>query len=97
MCIRDRLYDDLYSIDSAAVKQISPYLYVDDSYNRINLRSTDLWTLKRHHYFSKNMATTAINYFRDRDQEAELDDFIANSPLLREKWEKVRPYLTLED
>jgi DNA uptake protein ComE-like DNA-binding protein len=93
----DQLFDGLYSIDSAVVEQIRRYLYVDDSYRRIDLRATDYKTLRNNYYFSKNMATTAINYFKHRDQEGHLDDFIKNSPLSREKWKKVRPYLTLED
>jgi hypothetical protein len=93
----DQLFDGLYSIDSAVVEQIRRYLYVDDSYRRIDLETTDYKTLRNNYYFSKNMATTAINYFKHRDQEGHLDDFIKNSPLSRDKWKKVRPYLTLED
>jgi len=36
----DQLYDDLYSIDSADVQQIKPYLYVDESYTII---LTKIW------------------------------------------------------
>lgn len=93
----DQLYDDLYSIDSADVQQIKPYLYVDESYKRIDLQSIEIWKLQRHHYFDKNMATTAVNYFKHRDQRTKLDDFIDSSPLSREKWEKVKPYLTLDE
>ena len=93
----NQLYDGLYSLDSTDVKQISKYLYVDDSYRRIDLKTIDKWTLQSNYYFNKNMATTAVNYFKHRDQRSDLDDFIANSPLSQEKWEKVKPYLTLDE
>ena len=93
----DQLYDDIYSIDSSVVEQIGPYLYVDESYERINLRSTDIWELRQHYYFDKNMATTIVNYFKTRNQRTGLEAFIETSPLSREKWEKVTPYLILED
>jgi len=93
----DQLYDGLYSLDTSAVDQISRYLYVDDSYRRIDLQAIDKWELIKNYYFSKNMATTAVNYFKHRDQRSYLDDFMAGSPLSHEKWEKVRPYLTLEE
>ena len=92
-----QLYDGLYSIDTSVVEQISKYLYVDDSYQRIELQATDKWALNRNYYFNTNMATTAVNYFKHRDQKNDLDDFIANSPLSQEKWEKVKPYLTLHE
>jgi len=93
----DQLYDDLYSIDSADVQQIKPYLYVDESYERIDLQSTEIRKLKYHYYFDENMAKTIVNFFRTRDQRTGLDEFIEKSPLSREKWEKVRPYLTLDE
>ncbi len=88
-----QLYDGIWSIDSALVDEIMPHLYVDSSYNYIDLKNISIWELSKHHYFDENMAKMAINYFHERDQADNIQKFIDTNPLPKERWEKVKAYL----
>ena len=92
----EQLYDDIYTLDSLTVSSIWDYIYVDSSYQRISLNNISLRELLKNYYFDYNMSKTAVNFFKERSQHEYLDDFIESSPLPKEKWVKVLPYLRLE-
>ena len=87
---------EIWSIDQEVYDQISTFIYVDDSYKRIDVKETEFSELLRHKYFDYNMTKMVKNYFAKKDQSTFLDQFVASSPLDSAKLSKALPYLKLK-
>ena len=100
---RDRLggfYDksqlyDIEWIERDRIDSILPYVTVDDSYKRIDVKNQSFSELLSHPYLEYESVVDLKNYFRKRPQREYLSSFIEKSRINPDTLALLRPYLIL--
>ena len=89
---------EVYGMDSARLEQILPYIRIDSTLiHHLDLNSVTFRDLLSHPYLNRQ-ETYAIMQYRDfRDSIKEVENILNNQIIERERFRRVRPYLTVHD
>lgn len=91
---KSQLYE-IEWIEKERIDSIMPYVTVDDSYKRIDVKSQSFSELLGHPYLEYESVVELKNYFRKRPQREYLSSFIEKSRINSDTLALLRPYLTL--
>jgi competence protein ComEA len=88
---------ETYGLPDSVFTRIRPRLRLDGNVQKINLNTVSKEALQAHPYFRWKLANVLINYRAQHGPLNDLDAFRRHPLLTDSLWNKIRPYLTLEE